>query len=244
MDFIEGIPLSRKQELLHNEKYDVKKSVKSYVVSAIRNWLIVDSDFYFQADPHFSNILALPNGDAAAVDYGLISVMTKREVQLTTDLVIAVYLRDLDQTIRIMAEMTGVEYDQCYSRVRNDFEHFLDEAQQRGFGFWFLDFAKIMVKNKLKYPEFLITFGRAACLLDGLVHEYLPGQTTLDILGDEFRRAVFHRTFKNVFKANWLRVLYSLGKKINESPRLIENFVEHPLTLISELAKAVKNAVA
>src|SRR5207248_1386461 len=71
MDFVDGIPMSRKEEILANPDYDIEKSIKTYINASIRNWFRDDIETYvFQADPHLSNVLALPYGDVANIDCG------------------------------------------------------------------------------------------------------------------------------------------------------------------------------
>lgn len=241
MDFIDGIPMSRKEEILANPDYDIEKSIKTYVSAALRNWFRNDiSTHLFQADPHLSNILALPNGDAANIDCGLICRLSKKEIQLSKDLIIAVYLQDTERVIKIATDMTGVSYKKYAPIIRPDIEDYLQRTREEGFGFWFLEFAKLMVKNKIKFPLYLTTFGRTNLVLDGLVNTYMPEKTTLDILGEELRREAIKETFKNIADIDWLRVVYSVSEKAKQTPELISKLMDNPLGLISEIAKAAK----
>lgn len=241
MDYIDGIPMSRKEELLSNPKYDIRKSIKTYINAAIRNWFRDDlAGYLFQADPHLSNILALPNGDAANIDYGLISELTKKEAQQAKDLIIAVYLQDQDRTLRVACDMTGVSYKKYASIIRQDIEDYLAKTKDEGLGFWFLEFAKIMIKNKIKFPLYLTTFGRTNLMLDGLVKTYMPEETALDMFGEELRRAAIRETLHNVIGLDWLRVGYALSERAKKSPEVISKFIDNPLGFILEIVKTVR----
>lgn len=245
MDFIAGIPMSRKSEILANPDYDAEKSVKTYVNAAIRNWFRNDIETYlFQADPHLSNVLALPGGDAANIDCGLIGELSKKEVEQCKNLVIAVYLKDLERTIRVATEMTGVSREKYAPILKSDLEIYLKKSEKEGFGFWFLEFAKIMIKHRIKFPLFLTTFGRTNLMLDGLTKTYMPDQTTLDIVGGELKREALRQAFSNLANADWLPVLYALSEKFKQGPKAFADFIlrylDHPLDLVRDLAAALK----
>ncbi len=242
MDFIDGIPMSRKEEILANPDYDAEKSIISYVSAAMRNWFRDDhAEYLFQADPHLSNIIAMPHGDAASIDYGLISSLSPKESRLCQDLIIAVYVKDVEAVLKLGARMTGVTYEEYDSAtMRADVVRYLEQTTHEGLGFWFLEFVKIIVKHRLKFPLFLTTFGRTNIILDGLVHAYMPEKTTLDIFGKELRRQAVKEIIKNLADADWLRLGYSLGKRIKESPDAAGSIVDDPLGFLSEIARAVR----
>jgi ubiquinone biosynthesis protein len=241
MDFIDGIPLTKKEQITTNPLYDIKKSVKLAVNAPVHYWFGPERAAYvFQADPHFSNILALPHGDVASIDFGLISEFSPEEADRCKDLVLAVYLQDVDKVLHIVADMTAVSLDKYAPILRPDVEIYVQKAQKEGFGFWFMELAKIMVKHRLKFPLSMITFGRSYVITDGLINTYLPGHTTVDIFGEELRHLAFQQTIDNVINADWLKLLYTLSQKVEETPDLVTEFINDPLSLISAIAKAIK----
>jgi len=244
MDFVDGIPMSRKNEILANSNYDIEKSIKTYINAAIRNWFRDDIRTYlFQADPHLSNVLALPHGDAANIDCGLIAELSRKEVEQCKNLVIAVYLKDLERTIRVAIEMTGVDYRAYAPLLRRDLEVYLARTQDEGLGFWFLEFAKIMVKHRIKFPIFLTTFGRTNVILDGLASTYFPEQSTIDIVGGELKRQAIKEMMGNIMDADWLALGYVLSEKIKESPRgiikLIDRYMDNPLQAVRDFQEVM-----
>ena len=243
MDYINGIPMSRKEQILADKNYDIEKTIKTYATGNLRNWFGQDKPYYsFQADPHLSNILALPDGDVASIDYGLISSLNRAQALESRELAIAIYLKDVPKIIKIVATMTGGNYKKYLSALRPDIEDYLQRTDKEGFGFWFLDLAKVLVKHRIKFPRYLITFGRASIVLDGLIKTYLPEKTTLEIVGDELRRQALRETINNIAETDWVRLSYVLSKKIKQSPKIIEDFIDNPLGIISEISRAVKNA--
>lgn len=243
MDFVDGIPMSRKEEILDNPDFDIEKSLKTYMNAAMYNWFRDDIEVYlFQADPHLSNVLALPHGDAANIDCGLVSELSKKEADICKRLIVAVYLHDIDKTIKIALEMTGADYQKYAAELKPDLEEYLEKTKGEGFGFWFLEFTKILVKHRIKFPLFLTTFGRTNLILDGLMATYIPEKSTLDIVGVELQRYAIKQTFDNLKEFDWLRIAYSLSEKVKEAPELVVNLIKDPLGIISKVAAAVKTA--
>jgi ubiquinone biosynthesis protein len=241
MDFIDGIPMSRKEEILANPDYDIEKSLKTYMNAAMRNWFRDDIEVYlFQADPHLSNVLALPHGNAANIDCGLISELTKKEADVCRKLIIAVYMQDIDKTGKIVAEMTGVDYQKYATALRPDLENYLVKTRESGFGFWFIELARILIKHRIKFPLFITTFGRTNLVLDGLMATYMPEQTTLDIVGDELRRYAIKQTVNNIMGLDWLRLAYAVSEKVKDAPELISDLITDPLAVVSKVAAAAR----
>lgn len=241
MDYIEGIPLNRARQLLDNPKYNIEQSVKLVVNTPIHYWFgRQQATYIFQADSHLSNILALPNGNVANVDFGLISEFSRAEADRCQELVLAVYLQNIDKVLQIVAEMSEVDTKKLTPQLKADFEDYLVKAQKAGFGYWFMEFAKIMVKHRLKFPLSMATFGRAYIMTDGLINTYLPGQTTLDIVGVELRQLALQQVTNNILNADWTKLAYVLSEQLQKTPDLIVQFLENPLEVVSKIAQAAK----
>jgi ubiquinone biosynthesis protein len=243
MDFIDGIPLTKKSQIAAKPNYDIKQTVKLIVNAPIRYWFgRQQPTYWYQADPHLSNILALPNGDVASIDFGLVAEISHKEASQCRDLVLAVYLQDIDKVLDLVAAMTQSDLRKSAPRIKPDLEVYLAKAQKEGFGFWFMEMAKIMVKHRLKFPLFMTTFGRSYVMTDGLVNTYLPGQTTLDIVGKELQRLAVRQAMDNILKADWLKLAYVFSEKVDEAPELIAKFIDDPLSVVASVAKAVNSA--
>jgi len=244
MDYIGGIPLNRARQLVGNPKYDIEQSVKLVVNTPIRYWFGRRQAIYiFQADSHLSNILALPNGDVANVDFGLISEFSREEADRCQELVLAVYFQDIDKVLQIVSEISKVDVRELTPDLKAELEDYLIKAQKSGFGYWFMEFAKIMVRHRLKFPLSFATFGRAYIMTDGLINTYLPGKTTLDIVGVELRRLAFQRATNNLLNADWTKLAYVVSEQIRKTPDIVTEFFDDPLSVISKIARAAKGAL-
>ena len=142
--------------------------------------------------------------------------------------------------MKFVSSMIGIDQARC-EIMRPDLERYLEQTQHEGLGFWFLEVIRIVVKYRFKFPLFLATFGRTNLLLDGVIHEYMPAKTTLDLLGEELRRLAFREAWKNVLEADWLKLTYAVSQKIKEGPNIIGEFLDNPLGLVSQIVQTIKN---
>ncbi len=216
MNFIDGITVKNKNEILAKKNYNIEKSVRTYVNYAVQSWFRTDiKHFLFQADPHLSNIIALPNGAVANIDCGLILSLTKKEMDTCKNLLLAIYLKDSRTIIRIISEMENGDFTEYKKKLENDIENYFEKIDNKGIGFWFFELTKMLVKHKIKYPSYLITIGRANIILDGLVERYFPEHTALDILGDQLREhAMKHIQTKMFSEQNLMRIGHAFTQKI------------------------------
>lgn len=196
MDFVDGIPLTRKKELLSHSQYDPKKSVKRYVKTAMKTWFHTDSEresYLFQADPHLSNILALPHGGVANIDCGLVCSLTKKEADVFINMTTCIYLKDTKGIARIVSKWTKESTAVCLQRLQADLDAYFEKIDDEGMGFWFFEITKIFVKHNVRFPSFLIVLGRANTVLEGILLTYFPNYKLVDLLDEELKaRATFY----------------------------------------------------
>lgn len=236
MDYIDGISLNRADEFKNNPAYDPQKSIKTYAVAGLRN-IMLSEEYVFQSDPHLSNILVLPHGDASSVDCGLMESMTKEQSELVRRCLVAVYLQDLDETMRCLLGMSQVDYDVWAPVIRPDMEKYLKQTKQEGIGFWFLEVVRIFVRHGIDFPEFLFAYGRSNIVLDGVVKTFFNGHTTLDILGEELRSMAMRQMFRDLTTKDWVPLLYALSKAIQTTPDFITQALNNPEEALLKIRK-------
>jgi len=155
-----------------------------------------------------------------------------------------VYMQDLERMVRVATRMTGADYKKYAPILRPQLEEYLARTRDEGLGFWFIEFARILVKNRIKFPLFLTTFGRTNVILDGLARTYIPEQNTLDICGGELRRQAIKEMINNVTGGDWMRVAYAVSEKVKKSPELvtdlIDRYFEDPLQAVRDFRDAVR----
>ncbi len=236
MDFIDGIPMNHRKEADQNKAYDVEKSIKAYMNASIRTWFREDlSEFYFQADPHLSNILALPGGRAANIDCGLVCHLSKKEALIFKKMIIAIYLKDVKAIVKIAASWGNLDVDDLQKRMEKDMKKYFDKTDEEGIGFWFFELTKIFIKYKIRYPSYLITLGRANTVMDGLITTNIPDYSMIDILGDELRTQTVKRIKKELQGPHLLRIGNVFLTKMKDSLDETDSM----LRAISDVSKAL-----
>jgi ubiquinone biosynthesis protein len=227
MTFIKGVSLNQTDKIKDNPAYDIRKSLKTYVNVGFRN-LFSAEEYFFQSDPHLSNILVLPDGNASTVDCGLIAVFTKEQTILVRRCMIAVYVQDLAETMKYLFEMSGVDYQTWEPVVRDDMAVYIERARQEGMGFWLMEVARIFARHGLEFPEFLFAYGRSCLVMDGVIKTFFNNQTTLDILGEEFKRAAILQAISDLKDKDWVPLLYAFSKALKETPDFIADALNDP----------------
>src|SRR5262249_12528889 len=148
------------------------------------------------------------------------------------ELIVAVYMKDLNSLIRIAADMTGGSYEKYNAALRADYAEYIRLSQNESLGYWFMSFANILVKHDIKFPLYLTTFGRTILVLEGLVKTYLPELTTLELFGEEIKRAVLRSLFKDVLEADWVQLAYALSRRVSKFPEDVSEFLYNPLRFV------------
>lgn len=243
MEFIEGTPVTRYEEVMDNPEYDVLQSLMTYGVSPLRKWLL-DGYVLIHGDPHPSNILIMKGGDVGLIDFGLIGEITRPQTKYMADLMFAVYLQDLDGAIEHAIRMTGADHTFA-DRIRQDMKQYIEQAPEEGIGYWFFESVRIFIKHRAPAPLFLALFGRANITTDGMIEMVSPGTKVLDIMGEELKTCVKRRMASNFRETNYLPVLYKLSEKMKKSPtllvRLIDRYCEDPLRFARDVGNALRD---
>ncbi len=244
MDFITGVPIRQFRSVEQNAEYDVFASLRNFTGAFMRGWMYGE-ELVFQADPHPSNLLILPQGKIAVLDFGLLGRLSKREIGEMKDLFLAVYAGNLEQSIVMALRMCRASYDHFAPLIREDVQRYLAETRTSGMGFWFLGFVKIFVKHRIgTFPYYLAMFGRMGAIFEGLFEMVSPGTTMMEVFGGELGLAMRQRFIENLKATDVTPLLYVLSEKLRESPEkiaaLIDRYFDDPLAGIREFRKAVQ----
>lgn len=243
MEFLSGVPVRQYKTIEGDPRYDVFGSLQAFMGAVMRAWMS-GKEFIFQGDPHPSNLLVLPGGKLAVLDFGLLGRYTAKDAQETRDLLLAVYSQDLEGSIRLGLAMSGAAYDTFASRIREDMKTFLVETRTSGMAFWFMGFARVFIKHRIPFPYHLILVGRMQTIIEGLFETVRPDTTTLDVFGDELARGLRRQMLQNFLNTDLGPVLYVLSEKVKKSPQLVAGLItryfDDPLRAVRDLREALR----
>ncbi len=227
MEFIDGVPLSKFETIKDNPEYNIMGSAKAIAMLVLRHWLVAcDDEYVFHADPHPANVLILPHGRLALVDFGLIGHLSPEQTRHTADLFLAVYARNLELSIKYALAIPGVDHEKYSEKVRPDIQAYLRKTPAKGIGFWFMGFVRIFVKHRVPIPYDIILFGRQNTVGDGLISTILPGKTTIDIMGEELARALRKKIAQNILDVDFTRLAYAVSEEVKNSPEKVVSILD------------------
>lgn len=243
MEFIDGVPLSKFETIKDNPEYNLILSAKAIAMLILRHWLIArDDEYIFHADPHPANVLILPHGRLALVDFGLIGHLSPKQTRNTANLFLAVYAHNLERSIEYALAIPGVDYEKYANKLRPDIQAYLRKAPEKGVGFWFMEFVRIFVKHKVPIPYDIILFGRQNAVGDGLIATILPGKTTIDIMGEELGRALRKKITQNILDVDFSRLAYAVSEEVKNSPdrvvSILERLSKDPFEIVKDYNEA------
>ncbi|MBR9691899.1 AarF/ABC1/UbiB kinase family protein [Candidatus Woesearchaeota archaeon] len=243
MNYIEGVPINRIDEIRDNPEYDINTSFKSYISAATHALFLNNKGYLFQADPHPANILIMKNGQASSIDCGLMARISSENVEKMKKLFLSVYSGDLDNTIRFALDVCDASRKKYADKVRKDMKDYLLRTPHEGIGFWFMGIIKIFIKYRIKVPYFLSAFGRCNFVLDGCIQSFDKNQNTLAYLQEELRWAMKDEIVNNLKNIKYESLLYNITEKIKNSPeklnKLLDRYYENPLAVIRDFRSAM-----
>ena len=242
MDFIDGVPMNKLEVVKDNPDYDPVSSMKKFMNAVLYDWMH-ESDFYFHGDPHPANVLILPNGRLALLDYGLLGHFDGRDCAETKDFILAVYAGNVQESVKVAVRMCRAESG-FKDVIRKDVEDYLEQTEFAGLGFWFTGFIKIFIKHRMPLPYQLVLFARMNALMENLAHIVMPGATTIEMIGEELERGLRKRVSDNVLNARLFPVVYALTEKLKNTPELaaglIDKYFDDPLQAIKDFREAIR----
>ena len=242
MEFLEGgIPCSQWKEEYRALGYNPQAS--------IRNWFIYSFGWTFQlmvvpihGDPHPANILILPHGRVGLIDFGVWGEVTPHELHIFVDAVFAVYARNTERVIEAILELGGGELDDmALESFERDAARYVKKCRTKPFDWWLIELGNIVVRYQLPMPKVFGIICRFGILSNRIAQDFFPGQSTLDLVGDEIR-AGMRKQMTEQFRQLWedreelvYPIAYELSLQIRHAPQRFAAFIRDPLATIRQI---------
>lgn len=242
MDFLEGV-VARDFRLASDSGYDPAASLYN-LVRAVLKTCLTEKEFYFHGDPHPSNLLIMEDGQIGLLDLGLLGKLDERDMHLLRDLILAVYIQDVDRATALVEEFCGAPAGKYTKLIRQELPAYFKKAHESGLGYWFTGLVDIALKHRVPFPYNFVLFGRMQTILDGVFQAVVPGKTTVEILGEELDNALRRRMFDNLREIDIVPILYALTESIKKSPRklpaIFDRYIQDPLQLVRDISSAAR----
>ena len=183
MDYVEGIPID-KTERLKAEGYDLSEIGAKLVDNYTSQML---DDGFFHADPHPGN-LVVKGGKIIYLDLGIMGRLSAHDRAAMTDMVNAVALRDSvglkNGLLRFSVSDTS---DVDHPGLLADLDSILDnygeaDLSDLDIGAFLNSLISMARKNGIELPGTVTMLARSLVTLEGVVDEFLPGTSMIDIV--------------------------------------------------------------
>lgn len=159
-----------------------RKMLVKINVDAYFKMILVDG--FFHADPHPGNILAMPNGMLAFVDFGIVGRVTPEMKETMANTFIALINRDFDRLIDQYIELGYVAEDVDLEKFRREFRtdllYYLEPLygmtlQEINFAQYLDIITHIALKHRMQIPSDLLLINKAMLILENIGRELDPG---------------------------------------------------------------------
>ncbi len=198
MDYVEGIPISHTEEL-KAAGYSLEEIGTKLIDNYTQQML---DDGFFHADPHPGN-LVIQDGKIVYLDLGIMGRLSSHDRQALRDMVFAVAENDIPRLKDgLLRFATTGEKDIDHARLLSDLDAVvqnygsadLSELDVSGFLNSIIALAR---RSGIELPGSVTMLARSLITLEGVVDEFLPGVSMVEILANHLRT---HRSWSDTAK--------------------------------------------
>ncbi len=226
MEYVEGIPINRREALLH-AGYDLHEIAAKLCHNYAKQIL---TDGFFHADPHPGN-LCVREGKIVFLDLGMVGRLTGRERELLKGAVRGVVLHDVQETKEALLSLAVHTAPIDHARLYEDVETLLDryshmEMGQMNLGSMMEEMLSVANRHGLKMPEGMTMFSRGIMTLQGVVSGLDPEVDFVSIMAGTVKESVFQELDVKAEIQKRVRTLYRSGEKALELPYQLSAFLQ------------------
>ncbi|MFM9281370.1 ABC1 kinase family protein [Paenibacillus jiagnxiensis] len=229
MEFVEGITLSRREELVQ-KGFDLKDAAQKLVDAMLQQIFI---EGFFHADPHPGNLLMMKDGKLAFLDFGMVGHLNEDMKSPLASLIIALMRHNTDSMMRAINRLGLIDPDVDAQKLRNDLNRLREEYadvpfSQISLGQALNDLFSTAQKHRIGLPSDIVMLGKALLTMEGVI-ENLDPELSIIKLAEPFGR----KLVKERFSTRRIR-----GKLLGGAAELAETLVELP-TQVRHLASVI-----
>ncbi len=173
MEMVEGVRIDN-ITAIEEMGLDRKRLAKTGVDAYFKQTL---EDGFFHADPHPGNILVMPTGMIAFLDFGIVGRVSEELKETMADTFLALIHRDFDRLIDNYVELGIVPEHVDIDAFRKDFKTDLRDLLEPLYGLTLqeINFAQYLdtithlaIKHNLKIPSDLLLINKAMLILENI----------------------------------------------------------------------------
>ncbi|EJL72669.1 ABC1 kinase family protein [Chryseobacterium populi] len=245
MEFIDGIKVTDKPELLANDIDPVKVSEAGLCLFVSQ---ILDYGF-FHADPHAGNILVKKNGKVVFIDFGAVGKIQPNDKEILESLIVSFVAKNAHKIVRSLKKM-AISYEiPDERRFENDVEDILNFVHSSSLKDIhpqeIINKMKDVLKdNRLHMPDYFYLLFKGIGLIEGVGRTINPDLDIVKSL-NPYTKKIFTKKIspKNILKTGMDRMM-SFTDNVDEIPKelrsVLQKLDENKFTVSSEIKNIEK----
>jgi ubiquinone biosynthesis protein len=170
----------------------------------------------FHADPHPGNIIINKKSQISLLDFGLIGFLHEEDIDVLSDMLIAVTNKDVDRIIETILELESVGEKVNLNELKTDIRFFMDEYYN--ISLKNIEFKKlsnelffVVRKYGLKVPKNLVLLVKTVATLEGVAFELDPEFNIIGSIKPYIRKVI--------------RKKYNLPKLAKDLSKLLRSYL-------------------
>ncbi|MNZ56523.1 putative protein kinase UbiB [compost metagenome] len=182
MEYIDGIKLAD-QEQLKKAGLDLSLLAKR-LATTIFNQILVDG--LFHADPHPGNVLALPDGSIALLDFGMVGKLSPHIQKHFASFIIALRNKSSKGVIRAISELGMIPEDVNMKDLYADVDEMREKyynvpLKEISMGEIFTDLLGVAFRHSIRIPSELTLVGKSILTTEGVAAALDPNMSVFDV---------------------------------------------------------------
>ena len=169
MEYIDGIKISRGNEFAAHglDREEVARRGAQLVLEQ------VFIHGFFHADPHPGNVLILPGNVYCFLDYGMMGMLTSRQRELLSDLIIGLAARDERRIVQAIFQLSRFTHRERTVEVEADIfsfceTHLYKPLKEIRVGTVLNEMTRILIRYDLHLPPEFFTLSKAISTMEGV----------------------------------------------------------------------------
>lgn len=216
----------------------------------------------FHADPHPGNIVINKKGQISLLDFGLIGFLHEEDIDILSDMMIAVTNKDIDRIIEVILELESVGEKVNLQQLKADLRFFMDEyynvsLQDIQIKELSNELFFIVRKYGLKVPKNLVLLIKTVATLEGVAFELDPEFNIIEglkpyikkLMKKKYNLSKLTKDFAKLLRSYLLLLKKMPGElsliikeirdgsiKVNFEHKGLDNFIKHAESAINRLS--------
>ncbi|MPY19903.1 AarF/ABC1/UbiB kinase family protein [Paenibacillus glucanolyticus] len=191
MEYVDGVPLSDHTRLTDTD-FD-RKQLAQRIATAIFSQILENG--FFHADPHPGNVMALPDGKVAFLDFGMVGKLPNHLKKHFVSFVIALRNQSTKGVIRAISQMGVIPDDADRDKLYED----VDELRQKYYdvplkqvsvGVAVQDLFRVAYSHRIRIPSEMTMLGKSMLTMEGVATALDPDISVIDV-AEPFGKKLF-----------------------------------------------------